>query len=94
MKFGTEDQLNPLIKVRIKKAEISPENEVSPEHQVRPEPEVENKVEVENEVKLNQTKLNWAVTQLKSNLVYYYCDSLHFRTCPRPFPVQSTYCSW
>ena len=29
------------------------------------EAEVENKVEV----KLNQTKLNWAVTQLKSNLV-------------------------
>ena len=30
----------------------------------------ENEVENEVEVKLNQTKLNWALTQLKSNLVY------------------------
>ena len=29
----------------------------------------ENKVENEAEVKLNQTKLNWAVTQLKLKLV-------------------------
>ena len=43
------------------------ENEVENENEV----EVENKVEVENEfeVKLNQTKLNWAVTQLKLKLV-------------------------
>ena len=34
---------------------------------IEPEPEVENKVEV----KLNQTKLNWAVTQLKLKLVLF-----------------------
>ena len=34
------------------------------------EVEAENKVQAENEptIQLNQTKLNWAVTQLKSNL--------------------------
>ena len=33
--------------------------------------EAENEVEAENEptIQLNQTKLNWAVTQLKSNLL-------------------------
>ena len=47
------------------------ENEVEVENEGEVENQVENKAEVENEVevKLNQTRLNRAVTQLKSNLV-------------------------
>ena len=45
---------------------------------IEPEPEVENKVEAGNEVevKLNQTKVNWAVTQLKLKLVLSFIGGL------------------
>ena len=48
MKFGIQVQLNPPIKVRLKRDVVDPEPEVEPKNEVEVVVENENEVEVKN----------------------------------------------